>query len=445
MEPQAPPPPADAGHPIQLVVEDDLHRSRLTVFFRLLLAIPHYIWLFLWSIAATIAAIINWFATLITGRSPQSFHDFLGAYVRYWVHLHAYLYLAANPYPGFTGSPGNYPIDVEIQPRERQSRWKTGFRIILALPALLLAGFLAGTVFGGGGNRSDENFGTRDVVAAAGPDVGLVAFVVAFLAWFAILVRGRAPSGFRDLLAAMLRYSAQVSGYLLLLTDRYPNSDIYEPRAAPPDRPLAVRMVLDDDLRRSRLTVLFRLLLAFPHFVWILLWTVAAYLAVIANWFASLAIGHSPNALHRFLAAYLRYQAHLYAFVGLAANPFPGFVGARGYPLDLEIDPPADQPRLVTLFRIVLGVPAYLLLYALTLALYAVAFLGWFASLVLGRMPPGLRNLAAYVIHYQAQFNAYFYILTARYPYSGPVTGMEAGEEPVPALETWPPAASESA
>ena len=29
------------GHPVRLVVTDDCRRSRLTVFFRLLLAIPH--------------------------------------------------------------------------------------------------------------------------------------------------------------------------------------------------------------------------------------------------------------------------------------------------------------------------------------------------------------------------------------------------------------------
>jgi len=35
------------AHPVRLTVEDDYVRSRLTVFFRLLLAIPHLIWFFL--------------------------------------------------------------------------------------------------------------------------------------------------------------------------------------------------------------------------------------------------------------------------------------------------------------------------------------------------------------------------------------------------------------
>ena len=38
-------------HPVRLVVEDDLHRNRWTVFFRLILVIPHVIWIFLWTIA----------------------------------------------------------------------------------------------------------------------------------------------------------------------------------------------------------------------------------------------------------------------------------------------------------------------------------------------------------------------------------------------------------
>jgi hypothetical protein len=59
-----------SAHPIRLIVADDLRRSRLTVFFRLLLAIPHIVWFLLWSIAAAVAAIVNWFATLITGSPP---------------------------------------------------------------------------------------------------------------------------------------------------------------------------------------------------------------------------------------------------------------------------------------------------------------------------------------------------------------------------------------
>ncbi|MGI8559004.1 MAG: DUF4389 domain-containing protein, partial [Solirubrobacteraceae bacterium] len=65
-------------HPIRLTNTDDCERSRLTVFFRLLLAVPHVIWLELWSIAIAIVMIVSWFATLFTGRNPDALHRFSG-------------------------------------------------------------------------------------------------------------------------------------------------------------------------------------------------------------------------------------------------------------------------------------------------------------------------------------------------------------------------------
>src|SRR6266436_572841 len=98
-------------HPVQLVVEDDLKRNRLTVFFRLILAIPHFIWAELWTIGMVFATIANWFATLITGTPSNGLHNFACRYVRYVTHLAAYLGLAGNPYPGFVGEDGEYPVD----------------------------------------------------------------------------------------------------------------------------------------------------------------------------------------------------------------------------------------------------------------------------------------------------------------------------------------------
>ena len=150
-------------HPIQLSVDDDLVRNRLTVFLRLILAIPHLVWATLWTIAAVLAAIVNWFATLVAGRPPQALHRFLSAYVRYSVHLNAYLHLVANPYPGFLGEEGEYEVEVRL-PAEPvpQERWKTFLRLLLAAPALLLSAVLGGvggptfnfTRAGGGGSAS---------------------------------------------------------------------------------------------------------------------------------------------------------------------------------------------------------------------------------------------------------------------------------------------------
>jgi uncharacterized protein DUF4389 len=407
-------PAADAlHHPVRLVVADDLHRSRLTVFFRLLLAIPHFFWLGLFTIGAVFVAFINWWATLITARAPKGLHDFLAGYIRYATHVFAYVFLAANPYPAFyVGSEqAAYPIDVRVDPPERQNRWVTGFRFILAVPAVLVSGALSG---GGSVSSGGRGFSTGGVMGLA-----------AILSWFSALARGRSPRGLRDFSAWALAYTAQFYAYLFLVTDRYPNSNpltFLGGQLEPPEAEGRPRVESTDDLRRSRLSVFFRLPLAFPHIVWLILWSVLAYLAAVVNWFFTLIAGHPWRPLARFLSAYIRYTAHVYAFLYVIGNPFPGFVGAAGsYPVDVRIDVPGRQNRWITGFKLVLVIPALLLSSAIGWVLFFAGVLIWFSSLVRGRAPDGLQTSGVYAIGYGAQLSAYLFALTDRYPHSSPL------------------------
>src|SRR4051794_33323463 len=90
---------AQHTHPIRLVVNDDLQRNRLTVFFRLILAIPLILWAILWGVINLLAWIANWFATLVKGQSPDGLHNFIASYLRYTTHVRAYTLLVADPYP----------------------------------------------------------------------------------------------------------------------------------------------------------------------------------------------------------------------------------------------------------------------------------------------------------------------------------------------------------
>ncbi|MFI5009631.1 MAG: DUF4389 domain-containing protein [Solirubrobacterales bacterium] len=405
---------AHEQRPVHLIINDDEVRSPLTVFFRLLLVIPHLIWLSLWGIAAFIAVILNWFATLFAGQSPQGLHDFLARYIRYAIHVGAYLFLAADPYPGFGGDPG-YPIDVEIAPPAPQNRWKVGFRLVLVVPALLLAGVLSYS----GRTSGGYNF-----------SFGLLG-VVAFLGWSACLARSRMPRGFRDAAAWGLAYTAQLDAYLFLLTDRYPNSDPLAALDEVPVRSDPIRLQADEELHRTRLTVFFRLLLAIPHLIWLELWAIVALFAAIANWFATLFAGRSPEGLHRFLAAFVRYSIHVYAYLLLTADPFPAFTPAGGYPVDLSIEPPRDQNRWKVGFRIVLAIPAVLVASAYGSVMYLAAVLGWFAALATGEMPHGLRSAQMLALRYSAQTYGYVLLLTESYPYSGPcLNAAPIAEEP---------------
>jgi hypothetical protein len=413
-------------HPVRLVVEDDYERSRVTVFFRLILAIPHFIFYFFWTVWALVVAIVMWFISLFTGRPPRWFHRHLSAYVRYQTHLNAYLYLVGNPYPGFGGEEGEYPIDIELPDEPvAQRRWTILLRLFLAIPALLVAGGVplsySTTRLPHSGRTRTFGTGGGSLLAASG-----------FLGWFASLALGRMPKGLRDAGAWSIGYTAQTSAYLFLLTDRYPNADPTEMLASverPPRHP--VRVVGDPyDLRRSRLTVFFRLALSIPHFVWLFLWSIAALLAAIAQWFVTLFRGTPATGLHRFLTRFIRYRLHVYAYLMLVANPFPGFAGQEGsYPLDLEVAPPTRQNRWKTGFRIVLAIPAFVFDSVLGGTLYATAILMWFYALVTGSAQWGLRNLAAYALRYDAQTQAYLFLLTDRYPHASPLEGEDAAVE----------------
>jgi hypothetical protein len=412
-------------HPVQLVVEDDLLRSRLTVFFRLLLAIPHFVWAFLWTIAVVFAAIANWVATLASGTPPAGLHRFMCKYIRYISHLNAYVWLVANPYPGFVGEEGEYPVDVRLPPPAEQDRLKTLVRIFLAIPSLLVSATL-----GGGGSVRIPYRGSYG--RYGGGANGALAGVCSVLGWFAVLARGRMPKGLRDAGAYSVGYTAQLLAYALLVTDRYPNADPTAMLVTVPRPPQHQVYLVGDahDLRHSRVLVFFRLPLAIPHLVWLALWTVVVVIVSILNWFATLFAGTPPRAFHRFLAAYVRYSLHVSSFVYLAANPFPGFTGEQGrYPLDVIVPEPQRQNRWVTGFRFILTIPAFLVNSALGSALFVAAVLTWFVALVTGSAPWGLRNLSAYALRYGAQVNAYIFLLTEQYPHASPLEGADEPQE----------------
>jgi uncharacterized protein DUF4389 len=393
-------------HPVRLTNQEGLERSRLTVFFRLLLALPHIVWFVFWSIGVFFVAIFNWFATLFTGRPPLFCHNFITAYIRYSAHLGAYVSLTANPFPDFVGRPGSYPVDVHLPPEPQlQNRWKTGFRLILAIPALMMDGTLTG-----GGGRSGSSYS------------GGVLWTNAFLAWWACLFTGSMPEGLRDLNLYALRYGAQTGAYALLVTERYPDADPFvepTPAAAPPH---PVRLTTEeDDMSRNRLMVFFRILLVIPHLVWLILWGIAVDLVAIVAWFAALFTARVPAGLHNFMARWVRYYTHVSAFLWLTGGPFPGFAGAEGsYPIDAQVDPPAVQNRWKTGFRIILAIPALLISAGLGGALFVAAVLGWFAALITGRMPRNLRQAQLLALRYGAQLYGYLLLLTDRYPFASP-------------------------
>jgi hypothetical protein len=181
-------------------------RNRLTTFLRYIVAIPWFIVAGLWAIAAEIAAIIAWFSIVFTGRYPRGAYDFVGKFVRMYSRVNGFYLLATDEFPPFNGDPSeSYPIRIGIpDPKPEYDRLKTGLRLIIGIPVLLLAYVQA-----------------------------LIATVVALIAWFAILFTGRLSEGLFNPLRSALAYSTRATAYFLLLTEDYPPFS-YEPSAEQP-------------------------------------------------------------------------------------------------------------------------------------------------------------------------------------------------------------------
>jgi hypothetical protein len=77
------------------------NRNRVTVGFRLILAIPQLIVVAILGIAALLVWLISFFAVLFTGRWPEGLRTFVVGYMRWVTRLEAYIGLLTDAYPPF--------------------------------------------------------------------------------------------------------------------------------------------------------------------------------------------------------------------------------------------------------------------------------------------------------------------------------------------------------
>jgi hypothetical protein len=188
---------APMGLPAQspaLTIEFPLTRSRLTTFFRCILAIPLILFLYVYEIAAFVALIIAWFALLITGRYPDGIYRFVSGFLRYYIRLVSYILLVVDTYPPFGGGDyPEYPVHVALpQPKPQYSRLKVLLRIFYVLPMLILVYFLM-----------------------------IALYVLVIIAWFAIVISGRLPAFIATYMQFALGWLLKLEGLALLLTENY--------------------------------------------------------------------------------------------------------------------------------------------------------------------------------------------------------------------------------
>ena len=189
-------------------------RNRLTTAFRSIVTIPWLIVVALYGFAASIAVFIAWFALVFTGRYPEGIYNFVAGYVRMNSRVNSFYYLLTDEWPPFNGDENrDYPVRIGIpSPKPEYSRLKAAFRLIVGIPVILLSYVQT-----------------------------LIAFVVAIIAWFAILFTGRLSEGLFDPLRSAMAYTTRATAYFALLTEDWPPFSLEESSpasaAAPPPPP----------------------------------------------------------------------------------------------------------------------------------------------------------------------------------------------------------------
>ena len=126
----------------------------------------------------------------------------------------------------------------------------------------------------------------------------------------------------------------------------------------------------------------------------------------------------------------MRYTGQVTAWFFLLSGHYPDPLHTMVHPFAICIPERPRQPRLVTLFRAVLAIPALLLATALRVVLTLAAIPAWFASLALGRTTAGLQELGTFCLRYELEAVAYTLLLTPSYPRLVP-----AGSPPSPATD----------
>jgi len=200
-----------------------------------------------------------------------------------------------------------YPVTFSVDYPERElNRLTTGFRLIVAIPILIVLGALGG---------EGAHYGNQQSWAFGGGAGGLL-FLAPLLM---ILFRQKYPRWWFDWNLELLRFENRVCVYLALMDDRYPSTD--ERQSVQLELPYP-----DAERDLNRWLPLVKWLLAIPHFILLVFLWLAAVVAVIIAWFAILFTGRYPRGLFDFVLGVLRWGNRVvaYAFI-LVTDEYPPF------------------------------------------------------------------------------------------------------------------------
>jgi len=202
-----------------------------------------------------------------------------------------------------------YPVVVGVTPAYAdRNRLTTFFRLLLAIPHIILVGGV-GSAFGA---RSDNRSASGE-----GGLLGAVAVFLAIVSWFTLVIAGTHIIGIRQFTAFYLRWRVRALSYLMLFEDPYPPFG---------DGPYPASIEILEPLGpRDRLSIALRLIYVIPHVIVLLFVILAWGFTTIAAWFVILFTGAYPKTLYDFGVGAMRWRLRVEAYMLLMVDDYPPF------------------------------------------------------------------------------------------------------------------------
>jgi hypothetical protein len=200
---------------------------------------------------------------------------------------------------------GAYPVTLAVDYPERQSRWKTLFRLFLAIPVLLFLMVLSGTFWA-------RQWPEGRVAAYSAGAAGAVTLAI----WITIVLRARIPRWLFDFDVALMRWEVRALSYFALLTDTYPPFE--------GDYPIRLEVQYPDRLARWKVLI-WKAITSIPQVLVLVFLSIGAFFAVIIAWFAILLTGRFPQGLHAYVAGVIRWWVRVQAYFLSLTDEYPPF------------------------------------------------------------------------------------------------------------------------
>lgn len=174
--------------------------ERWRVFGNTVLAIPHFMVLYVLLLFSLLIDVLSWIAIVLTAKLPVGLARVNCMLIRYAARVGAFVNFTRSSYPPFdfygsTRDNGNDPdVVVNFEPElEGRSRVSVFFRIVMLIPLIFVAVFW-----------------------------GFLHFLAIGVASFAVLIFGRWPEGLLNFVVGVNRFNVRISAYAGLLTDKFP-------------------------------------------------------------------------------------------------------------------------------------------------------------------------------------------------------------------------------